>query len=222
MINTPLTDAEIEYVDNILLERGNDDSILTFSELDGFFTAIVTGPDTVLPHTWYSAIWNGADNESQWSNSKEQEKLLALLERHMSVIANTLLIYPEDFAALLMVSTNTESGADIYIAEDWCFGYMRGVELAQWPKLPERIDTHLAAIRLHGMEENFEKLGTLSLAEHQQTVADITPAALELYVYWLKQKSINDIPLRRLEPKISRNDPCPCGSGKKYKQCCLH
>ncbi|MFH1415207.1 MAG: SEC-C metal-binding domain-containing protein [Elusimicrobiota bacterium] len=21
--------------------------------------------------------------------------------------------------------------------------------------------------------------------------------------------------------KISRNDPCPCGSGKKYKKCCL-
>lgn len=26
-------------------------------------------------------------------------------------------------------------------------------------------------------------------------------------------------PVRRLEPKIGRNDPCPCGSGKKYKQC---
>jgi hypothetical protein len=22
--------------------------------------------------------------------------------------------------------------------------------------------------------------------------------------------------------KISRNDPCPCGSGKKYKKCCLN
>ena len=22
------------------------------------------------------------------------------------------------------------------------------------------------------------------------------------------------------EPKIGRNDPCPCGSGKKYKKCC--
>ncbi|MFM5186264.1 SEC-C metal-binding domain-containing protein [Aeromonas veronii] len=22
--------------------------------------------------------------------------------------------------------------------------------------------------------------------------------------------------------KIDRNTPCPCGSGKKYKQCCLH
>ena len=26
-------------------------------------------------------------------------------------------------------------------------------------------------------------------------------------------------PLVRTEPKISRNDPCPCGSGKKYKKC---
>ncbi len=26
--------------------------------------------------------------------------------------------------------------------------------------------------------------------------------------------------VRREEPKIGRNDPCPCGSGKKYKKCC--
>ena len=24
----------------------------------------------------------------------------------------------------------------------------------------------------------------------------------------------------REAPKIGRNDPCPCGSGKKYKKCC--
>ena len=23
-------------------------------------------------------------------------------------------------------------------------------------------------------------------------------------------------------PKVGRNDPCPCGSGKKYKKCCLN
>jgi len=27
-------------------------------------------------------------------------------------------------------------------------------------------------------------------------------------------------PLKREEPKVGRNDPCPCGSGKKFKQCC--
>ena len=29
-----------------------------------------------------------------------------------------------------------------------------------------------------------------------------------------------DTPYRRNVPKIGRNDPCPCGSGKKYKRCC--
>jgi hypothetical protein len=29
-------------------------------------------------------------------------------------------------------------------------------------------------------------------------------------------------PIVRSEPKIGRNDPCPCGSGKKYKKCCLN
>ena len=27
-------------------------------------------------------------------------------------------------------------------------------------------------------------------------------------------------PITRDAPKIGRNDPCPCGSGKKYKKCC--
>ena len=26
-------------------------------------------------------------------------------------------------------------------------------------------------------------------------------------------------PVRNVLPKVGRNDPCPCGSGKKYKQC---
>ena len=29
------------------------------------------------------------------------------------------------------------------------------------------------------------------------------------------------IPLE-VSPKIGRNEPCPCSSGKKYKTCCLH
>jgi preprotein translocase subunit SecA len=29
-----------------------------------------------------------------------------------------------------------------------------------------------------------------------------------------------DLPIRREMPKVGRNDPCPCGSGKKFKNCC--
>jgi uncharacterized protein YecA (UPF0149 family) len=30
------------------------------------------------------------------------------------------------------------------------------------------------------------------------------------------------VTVRRETPKIGRNDPCPCGSGKKYKKCCMN
>jgi len=29
-----------------------------------------------------------------------------------------------------------------------------------------------------------------------------------------------ELPVRRSIPKVGRNEPCPCGSGKKYKNCC--
>ena len=30
------------------------------------------------------------------------------------------------------------------------------------------------------------------------------------------------VPFKRKSPKIGRNEPCPCGSGRKYKKCCLN
>lgn len=30
------------------------------------------------------------------------------------------------------------------------------------------------------------------------------------------------VPFKRTSSKVGRNEPCPCGSGKKYKKCCLN
>lgn len=38
--------------------------------------------------------------------------------------------------------------------------------------------------------------------------------------YLLDGKAVTPKPFRREEPKVGRNDPCTCGSGKKYKKCC--
>lgn len=39
-------------------------------------------------------------------------------------------------------------------------------------------------------------------------------------VYTNKDDSLVKEPIKRKEAKVGRNDPCTCGSGKKYKQCC--
>ncbi len=38
--------------------------------------------------------------------------------------------------------------------------------------------------------------------------------------YFYDGKIVGQAPFVRSEPKIGRNDPCPCGSGKKFKKCC--
>jgi SEC-C motif domain protein len=40
---------------------------------------------------------------------------------------------------------------------------------------------------------------------------------------WLYARTVRSgpAPIKSSAPKVGRNDPCPCGSGKKYKHCCL-
>ncbi|MFC3120902.1 SEC-C metal-binding domain-containing protein [Agaribacter flavus] len=103
---------------------------------------------------------------------------------------------------------------------------MRGVELVDWPELPENMELELEAIALHGLEENFEVLESLSLQEHQELAQEISPAAVALHRYFLAQRTPNFMnPKKKTvtnRPKVGRNEPCPCGSGKKFKKCCLH
>ena len=38
--------------------------------------------------------------------------------------------------------------------------------------------------------------------------------------YFVDGKEVKPKPVVRAAPKVGRNDPCPCGSGKKHKKCC--
>jgi len=34
-----------------------------------------------------------------------------------------------------------------------------------------------------------------------------------------RERALSPATVRRDQPKVGRNDPCPCGSGRKYKAC---
>jgi len=48
--------------------------------------------------------------------------------------------------------------------------------------------------------------------------APVAPAPPQRQDDYLERKPV---PIQRREAKVGRNDPCPCGSGKKFKNCCL-
>lgn len=104
---------------------------------------------------------------------------------------------------------------------------MMGVEMCidEWNLDSMDMIILLMPIQLFGTEEGWRKLDGLNEQETENIRNAITPNVREIHAYWLarrEQDAPTRTPVQRTEPRIGRNDPCPCGSGKKYKKCCLH
>lgn len=56
--------------------------------------------------------------------------------------------------------------------------------------------------------------------EMENLVADLKPISQEHSIRDFRKLSFGD-QSRIPHKKIGRNEPCPCGSGKKYKRCCI-
>lgn len=150
------------------------------------------------------------------------KRYIDLVMRHSNDIATTLTYAAEDY---FPVAPEFEShGEWVHLIHDWCGGYLGAIELAPWPTLPAPEAAALAMI-----SELREKMPTWLEAlsnEHLQEQANkVRFAARLLHAhFFLAQRGERPV---RSQPvvtpiKIGRNEPCPCGSRKKYKQCCLH
>lgn len=76
----PMTEADVEWLEQRLMEYGNDDSMLSLSALDGFLTAVLSGPELVSPSQWWPALWGGMPPE--WSSEREMKRALDLIIGH--------------------------------------------------------------------------------------------------------------------------------------------
>lgn len=229
----PLTKAEIEELDQFLLNAEGIEESMDISTLDGFLTAIVCGPKTIMPSEWMRWVWDMEKGEDapEFENQAQAQRILGLLMRHMNDIARTLHISPEQYEPLLMENPN--DGDPIPILDEWCSGFMKGVQLDQdgWLPVIAGKPDWMSTILLYGTEEGWEtlKLKNLSLDEHKALVDGLPETVRRVHTLWLGQrrKQIEEgiMPeVARREPvrnpnKVGRNEPCPCGSGKKFKQC---
>jgi uncharacterized protein len=229
-IFTPLTDEECDRLNRFLLDRideeadalDKDEGVLDISELDGMFTALVSGPTSTVPSRWLPVVWG--DFEPVWDNQKEFEEILTLMIRHMNGIAHLLIEDPEEFEPMFL--EREVDGHTYTIVDEWCDGYVRGVELAEkdWHTRAEELDDLLAPI--YAFTEKTKWRGhDLDDDEREGVRQAITPNVRKIHAYWLELRgnhaSVTQ-PVRQTTPRVGRNDPCPCGSGKKYKKCCLH
>ena len=229
----PLSDAEIEALDQFLLAAETLEESMDISTLDGYLTAIVCGPATILPSEWLRWVWdmqNGEDSP-EFESQDQAQRILELLMRHMNSINQTLKDAPEHYEPLLMENPN--HGDPVPVIDEWCMGFMKGIALDSegWlPVLagePEWVSTMI----LYGTEDGWEALKrkNLSLDQHKALAAGLADSVRQLHAFWMAQrrnqlsagvhpKVVLREPIRNTT-KVGRNDPCSCGSGKKFKHC---
>ncbi len=149
MTEGPLNESEMAWLEETLMSYGHDDaSVLDVSELDGMFTAVLSGPVVVEPDTWLVAVWGGEKYIPRWKNDREMNRFIDLCFKHMNDIAERLSEYPDQFEP--MFGYNDVDGESYTVVEEWCYGYMRGVALTDWSALPEALKADLEVIACTG------------------------------------------------------------------------
>lgn len=180
----PLNPSEFEFIEDTLLKYGDDHSVLNPSELDGYFTALVSSPAQVDIAECFSGIWGGQNPE--WESPDECRQFIDLCIRHLNTLATQLATDPQAFKPRF--EQTEHSGQPLTLAEEWCFGYMRGIAIGNWPELPEHLANRLQAITDCAEQDNFELPVDLDVVLHRQRVAAIEPAVRALHDYWVSQR----------------------------------
>ena len=77
-----------------------------------------------------------------------------------------------------------------------------------------------SASSLLAFEQFLQKMPQKTVHQQGSAISDAKAAASGSDVVSEANDAIAKAKPIRTGPKVGRNDPCPCGSGKKYKQCC--
>jgi uncharacterized protein len=228
---SPLEDWEMDELDRFLLERlpeaadneETDGGLLSMSELDGFFTAIISGPEAIPPSLWLPAVWG--ESEPAWESAEDFEKIYQLMMRHYDDVANSLMAPGFQFEPVF--SENEVDGQRFLVVNEWCLGYMRGVALTveAWDSGGDEVFDLLQPIILFSDEPGWDVLETLDEEEIADLQESIPGVAQDIQRFWLARQRFPVLDAdETIEAQLSIDPdaPCPCGSGKPFRKCCLH
>ena len=219
----PLTEADYDRLEEMLEHPAFQGDAMRLDEAQAVICAVVSSPEPIPPNVWLPEVLG----QGMQSEDPAVAETIELLMRLNNDIAAALLADETVSPILYPVDESCEE----YDFEAWADSYIFGAGLGgDWYELAGKHADDLSELLepmflLNGMlKEDAEKTGErwFSPAEEARLVADIQdnlPVIVQtLYNFWRNKRAGGTV--QRSEDKVGRNDPCPCGSGKKFKQCC--
>lgn len=223
-LDQPLTDKEFDELDQFLLSDRSPEDAMTMDILHGYLTAIVIGPEPIPMAEWLPAVWGTNSQEPfRFASEKEEQRITRLILRFMNEIAITFEVAPKEYEPLFCeIEEEDETHLE---AEGWAVGFWEGMNLhpdAWAPIWESDVAELMEPIYLLGSEAISEQEAESidSPAKREQLALEIEANVPLIHRFWLPRRTSGVTTERNAAPKVGRNDPCPCGSGKKSKKCC--
>lgn len=240
----PLNDAEIESLD-MRLEALDPDASMAVEELDGFFVALASCPEPIARDEWLPLVLGESERAqalARHETDAEGAALLRLIERHRVAVSAML----HEGEGLRPVMGYDDAG--VAHGHAWAVGYARCMALRPdaWGPLEddeelaealdplfrllaeverarseEDGDAPAAEAREDDDEDAADEVEPIADDEREEVLHALFDGVQDVYDFFrtARERAYAPAPVRREADKVGRNDPCPCGSGKKYKQC---
>lgn len=218
-----LTEAELDHL-AAFLETRKSHHAMNLEELDGFFAALIAGPEVVPPSEYLPEVFGRAMSETSAFETFDQARdVLGLIMRHWNSIATTLNKGDVHLPLLL------ESADGVCRGNDWSHGFMRGAHMRHeaWAEVlndDEQCGWMLPVLMLYHERDEDPDLrpGPIGPDKREEIIVQMAAGIVRAYRHFRsgRFRPAAPWPASHHRPKIGRNDPCPCGSGKKYKRCC--
>jgi uncharacterized protein len=230
-----LNDAELDELAALLDATPEPLQPLDLPMLDGYLAGVLVQPRVVTRDEWLAPVFDferralPADADAAW-----QARTVALIERRRDALNAG--ISEDGFFDPVVVDVDQLPPASEYEAVQspisrallpWVAGFQWAQEC--FPELEASADDAVGAAlaRLYRHlppqdDDDRALLATLDagqpLTDLDAAIDDLVAATVELWDLTAERR-FAVATIRRDGPKVGRNDPCPCGSGRKFKAC---
>jgi uncharacterized protein len=203
---------------------------MTYAAFRGYLFGLSGGPAMVQPSAWMPGVFG--DEDAGYADLDEARAVIGVM---MNAYNHTNAMISGDLR-LTPAAVGLDSTSDDALLE-WSAGFTRGYEHVdeEWDRALDGLDEEArdafsaALVALSIWADRDAYLQDVESADRKAFLEDLRraiPSALARYAtlgleLFRQALARGRIPIRRA-PEVGRNDPCPCGSGKKFKKCCLN
>lgn len=226
-MDTPPSEAEYEKLGSIL-DQFEKENVMNLEAVDGLFTALICSPEMTQPNIYLRAIWGdkGIPDNEALSNDQDTQDFMFLLMRHWNAVVRKL-DEEEVFLPILL----EDSDGNVH-GNDWAKGFVTGMKLHQedWSELSSDEENSGSLVTIMELAHKHDPDPKVRAYEEpvneerrELLLSELSVGAKKIYKYFEPHRRMTASTgktFKRETPKVGRNEPCPCGSGRQYKRCC--